>query len=80
MHTPFSLVPRPPTHLLGWDFLKKCHAGIFFSQKGEIILKFDNSYQSNKPGEWNDPLTSFIWFASDSTRANTDLEILITCL
>ena len=56
----------------------KCHAGISFSPKGEIILEFDNSYQSNEPGEWNGPLTSFILFASDSTRANTDLEILIT--
>ena len=26
-------------NLLGWDFLEKCHVGIFFSQKGEIILE-----------------------------------------
>ena len=51
--------------------MEKYHARISFSQKGKIILEFDNS----PPGELNDPLTSFICSISDDTRAesgNTD--------
>ena len=33
-------------------------------KRGEIILDFDSSHQSNQLGELNDPLISFICFVS----------------
>ena len=53
-HIPFFLSPLRDTHpfllclstpicLLDQDFLEKYHAGISFSQKGEVILEYDSS-------------------------------------
>lgn len=44
---PFLLSSTASIHLLVQDFLEKYHAGISFSQKGEIILEFDSN-QSNQ--------------------------------
>ena len=40
-------------------------------QRGEMILEFDSSHQSNPPHELNDALTSFISSVSHSTRADS---------
>ena len=42
-----------------------------FSQKGEVILDFDSSHQSKQTGELKDISTSFIYFISDGTRADS---------
>ena len=42
-----------------------------FSQKGEVILDFDSSYQRKQSGELKDISTSFIYFISDGTRADS---------
>ena len=71
----FLLSSSAPTHLLGWDFLEKYHAGHSFFQKEEIILEFDSSHQNHQPGKLNDPFDSFICSVSDSSRVdfgNTD--------
>ena len=44
---PFLLSSTASIHLLVQDFLETYHAGISFSQKGEIILEFDSN-QSNQ--------------------------------
>ena len=65
----FLLSSSTPTHLLGPDFLERHHAGISFSQKGQIILEFDSSSdsgnQNGQRGELNDPSRSFICSISD---------------
>lgn len=42
-----------------------------FFQKGEVILDFDSSHQSKQTGELKDISTSFIYFVSDGTRADS---------
>ena len=55
--------------------MEKYHAQTSFSQKGEIVLKFDSRHQNSQPGELNDPLTSFICSVSNGSgtdSGNTD--------
>lgn len=66
MH-PFLLCSSGLVHLLGWDFLEKNHAGISFSQKGEIFLELDSSNQNSQPQELNDSSAPFICYISDGT-------------
>ena len=62
---------------LSQDFLEKYHAGISFSQKGEIILEFDSSHQNSQLGELNDPY--HLLFALSMTLLELILETLIIC-
>ena len=71
----FLLSLSASTHPLGWNYIRNYHSGIS-SPKREIILELDSSHHS-RPPELNDPITSFIWSISDSTRA--DSEELIIC-
>ena len=66
----FLLINFIPVNLLGWDFLEKYHAAIFFSQKGEIILELNLA--SISPGTTEDLSMSLTVLNLKPTKENNE--------